>query len=104
MAKILYLIDKKYGEEGLKLVKAVNSSGKHEIGVILIQDGIYLALREKKQIFKLVEEGISFFATKKDVNMRGLSEKIDRTNIKLVEYSELVDLVMEKYEKIISYV
>ena len=72
------------------------------VGVCLLQDAVYLGVQCQKdeKINDAVKRGIPIYAAKKDVKLRGLEKLINR-EIKLLDYSEIVDLVL-KYNRIIN--
>ncbi|MGY5854008.1 MAG: DsrH/TusB family sulfur metabolism protein [Candidatus Thorarchaeota archaeon] len=83
------------------LVETVSAlkSGGHEIGVLLLQDGVFMADKgcpDSKPI-----EGLAVYANKKNVDERGLSNRLI-SGVKLVEYPEIVELMMEIYDRVIS--
>ncbi len=67
-----------------------------ELGIFLVQNGVYHAVTES-EILKMQAE---FFVLKEDLLTRGLSEDKVKENIKIVEYGDLVDLML-KYEKLL---
>ena len=76
----LYLIDKIYGKNGLKLAE-LDADAK----VLLIQDGVYL------DVSNLGNKPVC--AVKADVEKRGLAGILPK-NIKIVDYPEVVDLIV----------
>lgn len=85
----LYLINKSYGENGLKLAKL-----DKEAKVVLIQDGVYLEARH------FVGSKVKVYAVRDDVLKRGLTDKIAK-DVEFIDYSELVDLIVEN--KVINF-
>ncbi len=82
---MLYLIDLPYGKNGANL--AVKGAKTGDSKIVLIQNGVYLdSLNEIK------DAGVKIMAVKSDVKDRGLSLP---DYVKLVDYGELVDLVLE---------
>ena len=77
----LYLIDRPFAESALGLLKQ-----DADAEVVLIQDGVYLgsgaSLGKAKRVY----------AVKRDVERRGLSQRIGN-GVKLIDYPELVDIL-----------
>ncbi len=83
----------------LKETISVLKNGGHDIGILLLQDGVFMADKgcpDSKPI-----EGLSVYANKKNVNERGLTNRLI-SGVKLVEYPEIVELMMETYDRVIS--
>ena len=78
----LYLIDKPFGENGLALAEADD-----EAKIVLIQDGVYLKMSNA-----LLKKGVCAIA--EDVKRRGLEARLPSA-VKRIDYSELVDLIVE---------
>ena len=88
----------------LPIVKKQKERGS-KIGFVLIHDGV-IGTTANSVIPKTLEElmnlGISIFAMVPDMKARGLPVDNLRSNIKPVEYSELVD-ILDETEKVISW-
>jgi sulfur relay protein TusB/DsrH len=76
-------------------------TGENDIGLLLIQDGVFMADRGCPESDVLVPFNIPIFALQKHVEERGISERLI-DNTQLIDYPKLMDLLMEKYDKIIS--
>ena len=72
------------------------------VGICLLQDAVYLGVQCQKdgKFNDAVKRGIPIYAAKNDVKLRGL-ENLINSGIKLLDYSEIVDLVI-KYNRIIN--
>ena len=72
-----------------------------KLGVILVQNGIYHAvLKENGEASPvLAKEGAEFYAVKEDLESRGFGEGDVDGKVKVVTYSDFVDLIMNDYEK-----
>ena len=77
----LYLIDKPFGENGLRL-----AAEDREAQVVLIQDGVYL------DPSALLHEGRPVYALGADVAKRGLADRLP-AGVKPLDYAGLVDLI-----------
>ena len=85
----LYLVDKPAGESALRLARE-----DKDAAVVLIQDGVYL---DAEAVSKA---GRKVCAVKRDVELRGLGKRLPPF-VKLIDYGELVDLIMEN--KVINF-
>lgn len=81
-------------------VSALKSNG-HEIGVLLIQDGVYLIDKGCPESGELQALDVRIYASKHHVEERGIGDRLV-TEAKLVDYPAMVDLTMEEYDRIIS--
>ena len=72
------------------------------VGICLLQDAVYLGVQFQKdsKFSDAINRGIPMYAAKKDVKLRGL-ENLINSEVKLLDYSEIVDLVT-KYNRIIN--
>jgi len=74
-----------------------------EVGICLLQNAVYFGCKGKNGNGTLVEaikRGVSVFAAKKDVELRGLTRLL-HSEIKLLDYGEIVDLVLN-HERIVN--
>jgi sulfur relay protein TusB/DsrH len=78
----VYLIDKKFGNNSLRIAEQ-----DKDAEIVLIQDGIYLDVR------KIENSGNKVYAIKDDVKKRGYTEILSK-NIELIDYDKLVDLIL----------
>ncbi|NHJ14796.1 MAG: sulfurtransferase complex subunit TusB [Candidatus Thorarchaeota archaeon] len=76
-------------------------AGGHEIGVLLIQDGVYLLDKGCPESKDLQSLDVRIFASKHHVEERGIGDRLI-ADAELVDYSAMVDLLMEDYDKVIS--
>lgn len=80
----------------------------NRIGIFLIGDGIYLGKQGKTQaatqISSLLAKGAKVYASPEHLKASGLTKDKLVSGIAVVEdtYKDLVDFVMERYEKVIS--
>jgi len=94
----LYLISSK-NEYG---VKVALESDVNDKAICLIQDAVYLACKgpASKYIDDAIKRNIQIYAIEKDIVRRGL-EKLINPSIKIINYSELIDLIF-KYERVLN--
>lgn len=83
-----------------EVVSALKKGG-NEVGILLIQDGVYLADRGCEHSDELKELKVPVYASKPHVEERGIEGRLV-INVQLVDYPEIVDITMEKYDRIIS--
>jgi len=80
----------------------------HGVGIFLIGDGIYLGKKSKTRAAELISallvKGAKVFASPEHLKASGLSKERLVSGIEVVEdtYKDLVDFVMERYEKVLS--
>lgn len=82
---MLYLIDLPYGKNGVNL--AIQGAKSGDSKIVLIQNGVYL-----DGLDEIKDAGVEILAIKSDAKDRGLSLP---DYVKLVDYGELVDGVLE---------
>lgn len=72
-----------------------------KLGVVLIQNGVYHAvLKENGQSSPVLgKEGADFYALKEDLETRGFGDGDVDGKVKVITYSDLIDLIMNDYEK-----
>lgn len=85
----LYLINKPYGENGLKIAGL-----DKDAMVVLLQDGVYLDARQ------FLGSKTKVYALKDDVQKRGLAYRFP-ANVEFINYNTLVDLIVEN--KVINF-
>jgi sulfur relay protein TusB/DsrH len=76
----------------------------NEIGIVLMQDAVLITKKSEKS--KMLEEimanGIIVYAIEADCKARGISDVV-LDGVKPVSYDDFIDLVMENYEKTVSF-
>ncbi|MHA1903388.1 MAG: sulfurtransferase complex subunit TusB [Candidatus Thorarchaeota archaeon] len=73
----------------------------HDVGVLLLQNGVFLADKGCEHSVELEELGVSTYAVKEHVEERGIKDRLI-DSIDEIDYSGMVDLVMERYDRVIS--
>lgn len=76
-------------------------NGGHDIGILLAQDGVYSIDKGCNTSSDIKGLGVPIYAIKHHVEERGLNDRLV-ADAEMVEYNEAVDLIMEKYDKVIS--
>ena len=82
-----------------EVISSVKKVGD-EVGVLLVQDGVFLADKGCAHSEELASLGVPIFASKIHVEERGISDRLV-VDAKLVDYPDMVDLIMEQYDKVI---
>jgi sulfur relay protein TusB/DsrH len=104
---ILLVVSSSLGEpNGLRALEIANQfrlQGK-TTGVYLLQNAVLGGVNEEAKI--LIEahlnSGIEFYCSEEDLTMRGFAEKDLHPQIHISDYSDLVDLMMKRYGKVIG--
>jgi sulfur relay protein TusB/DsrH len=81
-----------------EIIQALKSQGQ-EAAILLVQDGVFMADKGCPHSDELKTLKVKVYASKKHVEERGLG---DRLVVDLVDYSRIVDLMMDEYDKVIS--
>ncbi|MFW9960927.1 MAG: sulfurtransferase complex subunit TusB [Candidatus Thorarchaeota archaeon] len=83
-----------------EMISALRTQGI-ETDVLLVQDGVYLADKGCMHSDELAKFKVKIFASKHHIEERGIGTRL-AFDVNLVEYPEMVELIMEKYDKVIS--
>jgi sulfur relay protein TusB/DsrH len=68
--------------------------------IVLVGNGVYHAsTKEKGNASALLEKSADIYALSEDLETRGLGGKV-ADNVKVVTYGDVVDLIMNDYEKL----
>jgi sulfur relay protein TusB/DsrH len=72
-----------------------------KLGVILVGNGIYHAVVKEggKDSAVLSKAGATFYVLSEDLETRGYAAADVNSKVKVVNYGDVVDLVMNEYEK-----
>ena len=72
-----------------------------KLGVILVLNGVYhAALKENGKASALLEKTSDLYALSEDIQTRGIADSAVDNRVKVVTYDELVDIIMNDYEKL----
>ncbi len=90
-----FLSDWKRTEDSLERIKA------DKLGVILVGNGIYHAVTKEggKDSPVLAKAGATFYALADDLEIRGFTAASVNAKVKVISYADIVDLIMNDYEK-----
>jgi sulfur relay protein TusB/DsrH len=81
-------------------IEAMQGKG-HEVGILLIQDGVFLADKGCPHSKEVVDLGVKIYASKAHVEERGIESRLI-PKVSLVDYPSIVDLMMETYDRVVS--
>ncbi len=71
-----------------------------KLGIVLVGNGVYHAsTKENGNPSPLLEKSADIYALSEDLETRGLGGKV-ADNVKVVNYGDVVDLIMNDYEKL----
>ncbi|TAL22438.1 MAG: sulfurtransferase complex subunit TusB [Nitrospirae bacterium] len=72
-----------------------------KLGIILVQNGIYHATtKENGKSSSLLDKTSNLYALSEDIQIRGLKTTDVDKRVKVVNYSDVVDLVFNEYDKV----
>lgn len=97
MTKILFFISDS-DELGLELALE-HKDENDEVAICLLQNAVYMATKTNKLIEKCLQNK-KVFAVKEDIVKRGIQQMLFE-NINLIDYGEVIDLVID-FENIIN--
>ncbi len=91
----VFLSDWRRTEDSFERIKA------DKLGVILVGNGIYHAVVKEngKDSPVLSKAGATFYALSDDLETRGYTAANVNSKVKIIGYGDIVDLVMNDYEK-----
>lgn len=79
---------------------AVSRLKADKVGLIFVSNGIYhAAVKEGGNVSSLLDMSQNLYALTEDLQTRGFSADDIDSRIKLITYSDLVDLIFNEYEK-----
>lgn len=95
MKLAVFLSDWRRTEDSLERLKA------DKLGIILVENGVYHAVIKEggKDSPVLSKAGATFYALTDDLETRGYTAANVNPKVKLVNYADIVDLIMNDYEK-----
>lgn len=71
-------------------------------GIILVANGVYHAtIKEGGNASALLDKAGQLYALGEDIKTRGIDESLVDSRIKVVDYPGLVDVVFEKFDKVV---
>ena len=97
MGKVFFMISSPFAANSIGLVK-VFSDGSED-AAILCEDGIYWAVNEEKRK-ELSDNVDKVYAVGESLLARGFDLE-DAEDVGIITYDDMVDLIMERYDKVI---
>lgn len=89
--------------DSLQLTEKIKEE-RSEVEVILIQDAVYMVLKgsdQSERIKSIMAKGIKFHILKGDVERRGTVNHL-LTDVKLMDYDQLIDLLFNEGQMVIN--
>ena len=83
-----------------EIISALQKKG-NEVGILLVQDGVFLTDKGCPHSKELADLKVPVYVSKIHLEERGISDRMV-VDAKIVDYPEMVDLIMAKYDKVIS--
>ena len=83
-----------------EVVDAMRTQGI-ETDLLLVQDGVYLADKGCPHTAEIKDLKVKIHASKHHIEERGIGSRLV-VDVNQVEYPEMVELLLEKYDKVIS--
>jgi len=72
-----------------------------KLGLIFVQNGVYhTTLKENGKSSPLLDKSADLYVLAEDIATRGLTETDVDKRVKVVTYSDVVDLIFNDYEKL----
>lgn len=72
-----------------------------KLGIILVGNGVYhVSVKENGNPSPLLKKPANFYVLSEDLETRGLSSSDIDSRAKVVNYSDVVDLIFNDYEKL----
>ncbi len=73
-----------------------------KLGLIFVSNGVYhTAIKEGNKKSSLLDKSKNLYVLSEDAQTRGLSEAQIDSRVKAITYSDLVDVILNDYEKVI---
>ncbi|MBD3408333.1 MAG: hypothetical protein GF411_19575 [Candidatus Lokiarchaeota archaeon] len=72
-----------------------------EVALLLVQDGVFMIDKGCPHSSEVTDLGLTVFASKHHVEERGIGGRLV-VKPTLVDYSEMVDLIMEQFDRVVS--
>ncbi len=108
MSSLLYIVKRSpfmYSDlERASELASMQKEAGNDIGIVLMQDAVLITKKSEKSkmLDEIMATGIDIYVLDADCKARGISDMV-LEGIKKVGYEEFIDLVMENYEKTVSF-
>lgn len=86
---------------GLSELIASLARRDHETSVLLLEDAVFLADVGKQGDCSLTELETAVYACRQHLDERGIAERL-AIDVEIVDYPEIIDLIMERHDRVIS--
>jgi sulfur relay protein TusB/DsrH len=83
-----------------EIIEAMRTQGI-ETDLLLVQDGVYLADKGCPHSAEIKDLKVEVHASKSHIDERGIGSRLI-VAVNQVEYPEMIELLMEQYDKVIS--
>jgi len=108
MVKVLYITSKSIytcaAQSTLLDIMKIQKEKGNEVGVLMIQDATLACWKGGSNIIAMAcSEGINVYAQKEDLVARGIVGEKVLPEVKQVTYDESITLIMDDYEKVITW-
>jgi sulfur relay protein TusB/DsrH len=108
MSKLLYITSKSIytcaAQSTLLDIIATQKQKGHDVSVLLIQDSTLACWKGAENIIAdATSHGITIYAIKEDLEARGIIGDNANPKIKQVNYDEAITVIMDEYEKVITW-
>jgi len=82
-------------------VDTLDRLASDQTGIILVQNGVYhAAVKQDGKASPILEKSKAVYALREDLESRGYAADAVDSRVKVVDYGEVVDLMMGEYEKL----
>jgi len=91
-------------ERAAELASMQKEAG-NEVGIVLMQDSVLITTKKSeksKMLEEIMANGIDVYVIDADCKARGISDVV-LEGVNKVGYEKFIDLVMENYEKTVSF-
>jgi len=96
------IVLKEKDNETLRIAKGLTSRGE-DVALVMMLDAVYLAatMNESGPLEELTEKGASAFILKRDVERRGLGDRL-LPGVVQVDYEGLIDLLFSPDQRVLN--
>ncbi len=84
------------------VTETVSRLTAEKLGLIFIQNGVFhAAIKENGKSSSLLDKSANFYVLAEDLATRGLLDADVDSRVKIVNYSDVVDLIFNEYEQVV---
>ncbi len=88
--------------KSLAEVAGAIKQGGHEVGILLVQDGVFLADKGCSYSEELAPLGVPVYVSREHVEARGIADRL-AIEVEFVDYPQMAELIMEQYDRVICF-